>query len=331
MIATVTLNPSLDEWMQLDSLQPGRLNRAHGFARYPGGKGINVSRVVHELGGSTVAFGVAGGEDGLILRELLNRLAIRHAFVEIAGSTRNNYKIVTRRARAVTEINTDGPRVSAVALRALQHRVLHWSPRPVCAALSGSLPPGAPARTYRRWIMRLRRQGVPVALDASGEALRHGLAARPWLIKPNQEEAEALVGHSLATHRRRVKAVRELARRGAAIAILSLGRDGALLGLRDSAIGLPRQGEVGLHEDARGGVSVWWGRAPVMRVDASVGAGDSLVGGFLASWARSRDVLEAFELGIACGTATAMTPGTELCHRRDVMRVLRRVTIRRVG
>ena len=317
MIATVTLNPSLDEWMQLDSLQPGRLNRAHDFARYPGGKGINVSRVVHALGGSTVAFGLAGGEDGLILRELLNRLAIRHAFVEVAGSTRNNYKIAVRRPRAVTEINTDGPRVSAAVLRALQRRLLRWSPRPVCVALSGSLPPGAPAATYRRWITMCRRRRIPVALDASGEALRHGLAARPWLIKPNQAEAETLAGRSLATPRRRVEAVREFVRRGATIVILSVGRDGALLGIRDA--------------EAPGGASVWRGHAPVSRVDSSVGAGDSMVGGFLSSWARTHDALKAFGMSLACGTATAMTPGTELCHRRDVLRVLRRVVIRRAG
>ena len=316
MIATVTLNPSLDEWMSLESLRPGRLNRARGFARYPGGKGINVSRVIHELRGSTVAFGLAGGEDGLILRELLNRRSIRHVLVNVAGVTRNNYKIRTARPPAVTEINTAGPTVSAAVLRALERRLVRWSPRPLCVALSGSLPPGAPARIYRRWIALLRRRRIPVALDASGDALRHGVAARPWLIKPNREEAEALVGRSLATHRRCVAAVRELARRGPTVTILSLGRDGALLGLRDG--------------HARGTVSVWRGRAPAVRVNSAVGAGDSLVGGGLSSWVRSHDVLEAFRLGMACGAATAMTPGTELCHRRDVRRLLRRVTIRRV-
>ena len=103
MIATVTLNPSLDEWIQLPFLRVGRLNRAGGFLRYPGGKGINVSRVVHELGGKTVALALAGGQDGLILRHLMNELGIRHEFVEVPGSTRNNYKIRTMTPSALTE------------------------------------------------------------------------------------------------------------------------------------------------------------------------------------------------------------------------------------
>ena len=108
MIATMTLNPSLDGLMELPTRRPGRLNRAAGFARYPGGKGINVSRVVHELGGPTVAFALAGGEDGLILRELMNRLQIPHEFETLRGPTRNNYKIRTMRPQRLTEINTAG-------------------------------------------------------------------------------------------------------------------------------------------------------------------------------------------------------------------------------
>ena len=103
MIATVTLNPSLDEWMHLPSLRVGRLNRAAGFARYPGGKGLNVSRVIHELGGPTLAFALAGGKDGLVLRGLMRHLAIPHEFVTVAGSTRNNYKIQTAHPRVLTE------------------------------------------------------------------------------------------------------------------------------------------------------------------------------------------------------------------------------------
>lgn len=317
MIATVTLNPSLDEWVRLSALRVGRLNRASAIARYPGGKGINVSRVIHELGGSTVAFGLAGGEDGLILRERLNRLRLRHVFVEVAGATRNNYKIRTEHPRALTELNTAGPRVSAASLRRLARRLAQVRPRPVHVALCGSLPPGAPPTIYRDWIRALQRRGIPVALDASGEALRHGLIARPWLMKPNREEAAVLLGRALTTRRRCVRAVRELVRRGVEVAMLSLGREGALLACRQGG---------GADETV-----VWHGVAPPVRVEAAVGAGDSLVGGFLAGWVQDRDFLAAFRLGIACGAATAMAPGTELCHRRDVARLLPRVTTRRLA
>ncbi len=312
MISTVTLNPSLDEWIILPSLKMGELNRATGFMRYPGGKGINVSRVVHEFRQPTIAYALAGGEDGLILRERMNRLSIRHSFVEVEGATRNNYKIQTQRPRALTEINAPGPAITAASLRQLERRVLGYRPLPKIVALSGSLPPGAPSTTYARWIRLLRRRKVPVVLDASGAALRHGLLEHPWAIKPNQQEAEAVLQRRLTTRRSLVAGCRELLARGPEIAILSLGRDGALLASK-----------------TLGGV--WLATPPSVRVNSAVGAGDSLVGGLLVGWVQRRPLLEAFRLGVACGTATAMTPGTQLCHRKDVLRLLPRVKIRKVG
>ena len=310
MIATVTLNPSLDEWMQLRSLRVGMLNRAAGFARYPGGKGINVSRVVRELGGRTVAFALAGGEDGVILRELLNRLRIPHEFVTVAGLTRNNYKIRTERPRALTEINMAGPRMPASAVHALQQRLLRRRPAPQCVVLSGSLPPGVPASIYQGWITRFRRRGIPSVLDASGGALKLGLAARPWLVKPNRQEAQEVLGRPIRHRAEAVEAARGLLARGPQLVILSLGGAGAVLA---------------------SGAGVWEARPPVVKADSAVGAGDSLVAGFLVGWSKTRDLAAAFRWAIASGTAAAMTPGTELCHRRDVVTLLRRVSIRRLS
>lgn len=312
MIATVTLNPSLDEWLQLPTLRVGQLNRAVGFTRYAGGKGINVSRVIRELGGRTLALAIAGGEDGLILRELMRRLAIPHEFVAIRGLTRNNYKIRTTAPRVLTEINTEGPRVSAAALRQLQQRLLRRRRALKCVALSGSLPPGAPASIYAQWIRALRQRGIPAALDTSGAALRQGLAARPWFIKPNRAEAQELLQHRLERRSTLVNAARHLLQMGPSIVILSLGADGALM-----ASSSPR--------------GVWIARPPVVKVDSAVGAGDSLVGGFIIGWTRRQPLLEAFRLGVACGAASAMTQGTELCHAADVRRLLPRVRVRRLA
>ncbi len=311
MIVTVTLNPSLDEWVQLPSLRVGELNRATAVARDPGGKGINVSRVVQELGGQTVAIGVAGGEDGAIFRRLLARLGIPNRLIWVAGPTRNNYKIRTERPRGLTEINTAGPDVSQAALHEVEQRLLEGRPRPRCIVLSGSLPPGVPSTIYQRWVHLLRRDGIPVALDSSGEALRHGLAARPWLVKPNCQEAEELLRRRLGGQRDAVRATQEILRRGPRLVILSRGKAGALLALADPP-------------------GVWTAIPPVVSVNSAVGAGDSLVGGFLAGWARGQSLLEAFRLGVASGSAAAMTPGTELCHRKDVRRLLDRVVIRRL-
>jgi len=332
VIATVTLNPSLDEWVELSTLRPGRLHRATSFARYAGGKGINVSRVVHELEAATRAFALAGGEDGAILRTLLQRLAIPQAFVTLAGSTRNNYKIQTRAPRLLTEINTPGPRVPKTALRALERRLFRQRPAPRCVVLSGSLPPGVPHDLYRRWIQRLHRLGIPTVLDSSGAAFRQGLRARPWLIKPNRHEAEELLQRRLSRMEDVADAASALAAQGPALVIISLGADGAVLAGRvnpSAAAGcVPSLGIGGRKSVAA--AQVWLARPPTVKVDSAVGAGDSLIGGFLVGWARRLSLLEAFRLGVACGAATAMTPGTELCHRADVRRLVGRVTIRRL-
>ncbi len=311
MIATVTFNPSLDEWVTLRALRTGELNRANGFARYPGGKGINVSRVVHELGGRTVAYGLAAGIDGRLLRDLMRSLHIHHVFVDVAGTTRNNYKIISDHPRQLTEINTPGPAISRADLASLKRLVLERRSLPRLLVLSGSLPPGAPATTYRAWIAQAKQSRVPVVLDASGAAFRAGLGAKPWLIKPNRNEAAECLGRSISTLNEAVAAAVALQRKGPEIVALSLAEEGALL-----VYGNP--------------IQVWHARAPKIKVNSAVGAGDSLVGGLVTGWLQGRPLQEAFKLGVACGTATALTPGTELCHRKDVLRIEKQVRLRRL-
>lgn len=316
MILTVTLNPSLDEWLHLPVLRLGVLNRATDFHRYPGGKGINVSRVVRELGGPTVAYAFAGGADGQMLEQLLRRLKVPSRFVPVAGTTRNNYKIRTQRPPVLTEINAVGPRISAAELGRMRRRVLAHDPAPRCVVLSGSLPPGVPLVTYRQWILALRRRRVPVLLDTSGEALRQGLAARPWAIKPNRQEAEELLGRRIRVLDDVERAATDLLARGPQVVILSLGAEGALMACTQRGDSRP---------------ALWLARTPAVATDSGVGAGDSLVAGFLTGWVRRRSLPEAFRLGAACGTAAVTTPGTELCHRADVRRLLPHVQLRRVG
>lgn len=308
-VVTVTLNPSLDEWVQLPALRVGRLNRARDFQRYPGGKGINVSRVLQELGVRSTALTLLGGVDGRIFLELLPQGKMDVVAVAVPGATRNNYKVITLRPRSFTEINNAGPRIPAQALREVHAHLRKGAAAARAVVLSGSVPPGAPVTIYQRWIRQLRRAQVPTVLDASGVALREGFKARPWLMKPNREEAEELLGRRLHSLKQVQEAARALQRRGVAIVVVSLGKDGALMATADG---------------------LWQGLAPTVKVHSAVGAGDSLVGGFLAGWLKQFSPVEAFRLGIAAGTATAMTPGTELCHAPDVRRLLRRVRVRRL-
>ena len=332
MIVTVTLNPSLDEWVYLPSLRVGRVNRAVHFCRYPGGKGINVSRVVQELGARGLALALAGGDDGHILSRQLTRDGLAHRFVTVRGTTRNNYQIQTASPRAVTQVNAPGPRASAVAVRRLTQAVQRACRQATGLALSGSLPPGTPADVYAALLGATRRAGLWTVLDASGPALRAGLAAAPWLIKPNRDEAEELLGRRLRRRRDIVRAALALTRRGASVVVISLGAEGAVMAVRSAAHSTPEPAWTGPAQSAvRPAARVWWARPPRVRVDSTVGAGDSLVAGFLVSWLRRQSLTEALRLGVACGAAAAMTPGTELCHRHDVRRLVSRVKIEEVS
>lgn len=308
MIVSVTLNPSLDEWVTLPRLRLGALNRAEAFSRYPGGKGINVSRVAHELKYPTLAIALAGGMDGQVLSQLLRKRRIPARLIPVPGSTRNNYHLCSSADRALTQINSPGPRISSRHLRQVAAALRRSCPRRGGVVFSGSLPPGAPANTYAALLRESVCGGALTVLDASGEALRQGLRGRPWLIKPNQHEAEELLGERLRTQAQVAQGARRLLAQGPKIVVISLGADGAVLASESGAL--------------------LTATPPKVRADSAVGAGDSLVAGFLAGWLKTRSLAEALRLGIACGAATAMTPGTELCHRADVRRLLRRVTIR---
>ena len=311
LIATLTLNPSLDELYTLDRLRPDDLNRAAGMVRYPGGKGINVSRVVHELGGRTLACGLAGGRDGQWLQDALDAMGVARRFTRIAGTTRNNLKILIRHPHQELQINTPGPRIAGDEWRALTRTLAACRPHPAWWVCAGSVPPGVPAAIYRRLIAQAHREGIPCVLDADGPALAAGLAARPECIKPNRAEAERLLRRRLRTVADVGRAAWALTQRGIGTVIISLGRDGAVMA-------------------ARGDRDVWMAQSPSVRVDSTVGAGDSLVAGVLTALVRGAPRAEAFRLGIACGAACAMTPGTELCHRGDVQRLLPRVRLRRI-
>ena len=321
MIVTVTLNPSLDEWVWVPRLAMGTLNRAVRFERYPGGKGINVARGLHELRVKTTAVALAGGNDGQVLGKLLMGQGIACRFVTIRGATRNNYSVQSSTPRAITQINAPGPQVARRDLQRLERLVHRLGAGSRGVVFSGSLPPGAPATTYARLLRAVRKDEVVTVLDASGASLRHGLSARPWLIKPNRHEAEELLGATLRTRREVVAAARELARRGPRCVVISMGDEGAVL----AGASPPPDS---LSRIKAGGA--FFAASPRVTTDSPVGSGDSLVAGLLAEWLRSRSFPQALRWGVACGAACAMTPGTSLFRRADAVRLLRRVAIEAV-
>src|SRR3989338_7842448 len=197
MIATVTINPSIDQHMVIDKLVKDDAIRVREIRRFPGGKGINVSRAIKELGGKTVAFSVAGGCAGYMLKSLLNDQGIHFETIDVLEETRINVIITDKSDHTQTRLHAEGPFASLDVTDQLFSRVSGYQPLPEWWVLGGSLPPGAPVDFYARFIQFFRESGIKCLLDADDEALKLGIEAKPYLIKPNEYEMNRLVGREL--------------------------------------------------------------------------------------------------------------------------------------
>lgn len=306
MIATVTLNPSLDRTVTVQGLVVEEANRWTSLRRDPGGKGINVSRVVHELGGETIAYGFTGGLDGETLKYLLEGQGVPFDFTPIGGEIRSNFIITDLKTRRQTRIDAPGPDISAAELRNLIGKVMHMNTKPEFLVLAGSVPPGVPEDMYRQLIEEAKRHGVKTVLDSDESWLREGIKANPYIIKPNVHETEELVGFKLDTEEAIIQAARTLAAQGIEIVAISRGKDGMIV---------------------VGGGKVLNVVPPQVVVSSTVGAGDSSVAGLTLKLSQGGGLEEACRLAVAAGTAAALTPGTELCLRKDVERLLPEVKV----
>ena len=300
MIVTVTPNPAIDETLWVEALAPGHVHRPSEVQLDPAGKGINVSRMAHRLGWPTLALGFLAGEVGHIVERALDQERVQHHFIRVPGQTRVNVTIVERGARA-TSLFCPGAPVDAEALARLDEVIDVWLRACRVLVLAGSLPPGIPEDIYARWVARAHRQRVRTIVDSDGEAGRLALAARPWLIKPNQSEAERLLGRRLPDDAAILEGARDLVRAGAEVVVISLGHGGAIC-----------------VEGERG----WRIRPPAIERLSTVGSGDSLVAGLAVALARGGSLEEGLRIGTAAGAATAMSPGTALGTLEDLTRLL---------
>ncbi|MFC6062807.1 1-phosphofructokinase family hexose kinase, partial [Streptomyces ochraceiscleroticus] len=224
MILTVTLNAALDITYRVPRLRPRGTNRVTEVSERPGGKGLNVARVLAALGHDTVATGFAGGGTGDALRAMLaQETGVTDALVPIGSATRRTVAVVDTTGGDTTQLNEPGPTVSPAEWDAFLTRYRELLDGAQAVALCGSLPPGVPVDVYARLTRTARAAGVPVLLDTSGEPLRRGLAARPDLAKPNAAELASLTGHNEP-----LRAARDARRRGAHTVAASLGADGML-------------------------------------------------------------------------------------------------------
>ena len=298
MIYTVTFNPAIDYVVRLGNpLQPGAVNRAAGEDCVLGGKGINVSGVLAQLGVESVALGFIAGETGAWLERGLTAQGLHTDFIWLEnGMTRINVKI---KAGQETELNGAGPNIPESAMQALETK-LDALQKDDVLILAGSIPACLPQSTYERLLARLQGRGVRAVVDATQDLLLKVLPYKPFLIKPNNHELSEIVGHELTTDDEIVAAAAGLQTQGARNVLVSMAGDGALL--------LDENGAV--HRIG----------CPKGKVVNSVGAGDSMVAGFVAGYLRTGDYRYALRLGTACGSATAFSVG--LATKAEIDRLL---------
>ncbi|MCX5387861.1 1-phosphofructokinase family hexose kinase [Streptomyces sp. NBC_00083] len=282
MILTVTLNTALDLTYRVPALVPHASHRVEEVTERPGGKGLNVARVLAALGHEAVVTGFAGGPSGEVLRGLLAGLAPVDALVPVAGATRRTIAVVDAATGDTTQFNEPGPLVSPAEWEAFLRAYGGLLDGADAVALCGSLPPGLPVGAYAQLVRQARTAKVPVLLDTSGEALRRGIAARPDLAKPNADELAQLTGS-----REPLRAARDARRRGARTVVASLGAEGLLAASPDGL----------------------WQAAPPAAVRGNpTGAGDSAVAGLLSGLVEGLDWPGRLTRAVALSAATVLAP-----------------------
>lgn len=282
MIYTVTFNPSLDYVIQVDKLVPGEINRTTHEAVYPGGKGNNVSVILSNLGHSSKALGFTAGFTGEALENMLKEFGCDTAFIRLPeGSTRINVKI---NAGEETEINGQGPVITEEAQQALFEQLDALKKEDILI-LAGSIPNTLPSDIYERILEHLQGRGIHFVVDATKDLLLKVLKYHPFLIKPNNHELGEMFGVTLKTRDEIVAYAKKLQKMGAENVLVSMAGDGAIL--------LTEEGVI------------YEAKPPKGKVLNSVGAGDSMVAGFLTGYLNTGDYEKAFRLGVVTGSATA--------------------------
>ena len=304
MITTVCMNPALDKTVTVDALQMGQVNRIRASRTDVGGKGVNVAVVARRLDMTAQVIGIAG-EDGLErIRQKLDMEQVGHAFLPVEGAVRVNTKVVSLDGSGVTELNESGPTMTADVLAEFFALGRGKAQGSDAVVITGSLPPGCPAGTYRELIRAL--SGTRCILDVGGAELVLGVEAHPLLVKPNHHELAAALRTELRTMADIRRGAQSLVDAGAENVVVSMGKEGALYVGAEGAFYAPE--------------------VPV-EVHSTVGAGDALVGGLLYGLTKYGTMRDAFRCGVAAGTASVMTEGTQLIVPEDFHRLLGRVHI----
>lgn len=308
LILTITLNPSIDRRYVVDGFEKGKVFRAKEVQYTPGGKGINVTKVIKFLGEPVMATGFLGGRSGEYIEDELDKMYIKHKFININGETRSCIAILSD-DKSQTEVLEDGPHIGEKGILDFYefYEDIIDDFEIICA--SGSLPEGVRADTYRKLIGIAKKHDKKFILDTSGEALKLGIEGGPFLVKPNKEELEKLVGYTISNEDEIAEGAKHLLDKGINIVVVSLGFEGAMAFSGDYAYKV---------------------KVPKVNAVNPVGSGDSMVAGFAVSILRKYDLETMLRLAAACGTANAMEKETGKVNIDNVKRIMRETKIEKM-
>jgi 1-phosphofructokinase len=310
MIITLTLNPAIDQTLVVPKFVAGDTIRVKSSRFDPGGKGINVSRVIRELGGESLAMGFAPGGLGRFIEDTLEKQGIETDFVHTGGETRTNITILDESRHVHTILSDPGPLTDRSFVTELKRRLRKRVKPGDWLVLAGSIPPPLDAGVYGEIITEASERGVHTILDADGAALEAGAQAHPEMVKGNRRELERLLGRHLDDEASTLEAAKEVQAGGIPEVLVTRGREGAVA--------------VDTKHSYRG-------VAPRVRAVSAVGSGDAFLAGVVLTLSKGGVLEDALRLGIASGTAAVLNPGTELCRRREVDILLPRVRVQPIA
>ena len=290
MIYTVTLNPAIDKTVVVESFTAGSVNRIVSVREDAGGKGVNVSKCLQKLGADTVAVLVLAGTTGKRLSAMLEDMRLPMLPITAEGENRTNLKIIDPVNHTNTDINEPGPRLDEALLESIKEEMGKRAEKGDIVVLSGSLPKGVDAGLYARWTEFFQNRGVSVILDADGEPMRKGIAAVPYMIKPNNDELAVLLGKASLTMEEMVREAKRLVETGIEEVVVSLGGKGALFASKEGC---------------------YHANGPKVTVKSTVGAGDSVVAAMAYGKMKKLGRQEKIRLAVAMGTASVMQDGSQ--------------------
>lgn len=308
MILVINLNASVDKRYEIEDIQKGQVMRARHVENTPGGKGLHVANVATILKEDCIATGLLGGKSGEFIEESLKEYGIKQDFVKIKGETRSCLAFITDDL-VQTEILEPGPEVSEVEQQDFLDKYIDLIQQSKIVVASGSVQKNIPAIFYRKLIEMANSQGKKFLLDTSGELLREGIEGKPYFIKPNRDEIEALTGRRIKSIEDAVREIKEFQTKGIIFVAISLGKEGSIAGFEGKFY-----------------------KVKVPEIDAlnPVGSGDSYVAGIAVAMQRGYDIKDTLKFASACGTANAMEKETGFVTESVVNELFEKIIVEEI-